>query len=574
MVGLMIRRLLLAASVALVAVVAGLGGNPDDPTPTVEAAPVSERVTLFSDSVGLGTRGSFAQAFPPGYDANVFGTPALFVEQLESKHVLPTLAGARHLVGDHVVIAAGYNYPFWDPERFDRSVDSMINTLTNAGVKHVYWVTLREVKPQFISASAWRQVQPYYWYFPTVNDHLESALARHSNLTLVDWAAVADRSGITYDAIHLNPPGAELYSATIANAVRTNMTRPIDGSITKVDVTDTPGVSAVALNLASTNTRTAGYFTAFACDGALPNVANLNYKRGDITSAAAVVPVDPDGNVCVYNDTASNVIVDVFGTFDESTGLTDAGPNRVFDSRSGAPIPEGTTSQVKVGPVGGTVAVALNVSGIWPSANGYITVHGCETDPTTATVNLSAGTITSNLVMVRPDDAGVICVTTTGASNHLTVDRFATFTNDASIIPVAPTRILDSRSDGQPAAERIHRFSVADTPIAPPDPDEPSILDDLDDTVVSAVFLNLAVINPSADGYATAWPCDQPRPNTSNANFRGGVTVSNFVTVAPDANGDVCVWTNAPAHIAIDVLGSASSGFDGFTPQRKIDTRS
>lgn len=568
MVGLMIRKLLLAASLVVVGSITS--GSIDDPPPTVEAAPVSERVTLFSDSVGLGTRGSFAQAFPPGYDANVFGTPALFVEQLESKHVLPTLAGARHLVGDHVVIAAGYNYPFWDPERFDRSVDSMINTLTNAGVKHVYWVTLREVKPQFISASAWRQVQPYYWYFPTVNDHLESALARHPNLTLVDWAAVADRPGITYDAIHLNRPGAELYSASIANAVRTNMTRPVDGSITKVDVTDTPGVSAAALNLASTNARTTGYFTAFACDGTPPNVANLNYKRGDITSTAAVVPVDDDGNICVYNDTASDVIVDVFGTFDESAGLTDAEPNRVFDSRSSAQIPNGTTTEVKVGPVGGTVAVALNVSGIWPSANGYITVHGCDTDPTTATVNLSVGTITSNLVMVRPNAAGIICVTTTGTSAHLTIDRFATFANDASIIPVAPTRILDSRFDGEPVVEQIHRFTVADTPVAPPEPDDPS---DLDETVVSAVFLNLAVINPLADGYATAWPCSDPRPNTSNANFRGGVTVSNFVTVAPDANGDVCIWTNAAAHIAIDVLGSATSGFDGFTPQRKIDTR-
>jgi hypothetical protein len=50
-------------------------------------------------------------------------------------------------------IAGGYNYPYWDPARFDRSIDSMIATLTSAGVKHVYWVTLREVKPQYISGA-------------------------------------------------------------------------------------------------------------------------------------------------------------------------------------------------------------------------------------------------------------------------------------------------------------------------------------------------------------------------------------------------------------------------------------
>lgn len=565
MVGVVIRRLLVVCAVAVAAtLVVGAGGGD---VPVADAAPESERVTLFTDSVGLGTRGYFDQAFPGSYDANVFGTPALFVEQLESKHVRPTLAGARHLIGDHVVIAAGYNYPYWDPARFDRSIDSMIGTLTNAGVKHVYWVTLREVKPEYISPSAWRQVQPYYWYFPTVNDHLESALERHPNLTLVDWAAVADRPGITYDAIHLNAAGAELYSATVANAVRTNTTRPVDGSITEVDVTDTPGVTAVALNLASTNTRTTGYFTAFACGDTPPNVANLNYERGDISSAAAIVPVDGDGKVCVYVDAASNVIVDVFGTFDDSTGLTDAAPNRLVDSRSGSPHSSGDTLELNVGPAG-AAAVVLNVTGIRPVSYGYITVHDCDDEPTTATVNLAAGAISSNLVVVRPDESGSVCVTTSDTSSHVTVDRFATFTNEASIVPIAPTRLLDTRPDDTPALGRVHRFSVDDTPIVSDD------VTSLAADAVAAVFMNLAVVAPQANGYATAWPCSEPRPDTANVNFRAGTTVSNFVTVAPDDSGDVCVWTSAVADVVIDVLGSAASGFTGFTPLRKIDTRS
>ena len=89
-------------------------------------------------------------------------------------------------------------------------------TLLEAGVKHVFWVTLREIKPQYVSPGAWRQIQPYYWYFPTVNDHLEQALARNPSLSLIDWAAVADQPGLTYDAIHLNTPGAALYSAILA----------------------------------------------------------------------------------------------------------------------------------------------------------------------------------------------------------------------------------------------------------------------------------------------------------------------------------------------------------------------
>ena len=154
--------------------------------------------------------------------------------------------------GDHVVIAGGYNYPYWDPQRFDRSIDSIIATLTNAGVKHVYWVTLREVDPQYISGAAWRQVQPYYWYFPTVNDHLEQALARHPNLTLIDWAANANQPGLTYDAIHLNTTGAALYSNLIRSTIDRTSTAVPDGSTTKIHVPGGEGAIAASVNLTTT----------------------------------------------------------------------------------------------------------------------------------------------------------------------------------------------------------------------------------------------------------------------------------------------------------------------------------
>ena len=144
---------------------------------------------------------------------------ALFVEQLESKHVRTQMAANPGVFGDYAIVAGGYNYPFWDPARFDRSIDSIIAAFEQAGVKYVFWVTLREVKPQYITAGVWAQVQPYYWYFPTVNEHLRAAVARHPNLSLIDWAAIADRPGLTYDAIHLNTFGASEYANNIARVV-------------------------------------------------------------------------------------------------------------------------------------------------------------------------------------------------------------------------------------------------------------------------------------------------------------------------------------------------------------------
>ena len=229
-------------------------------------APAEQRVMLVTDSVGLGTRGVLEGYFPADWDVSIVGKPAVFVRDLPGKYIGPNLYRA----GDHVVIAAGYNYPYWDPVRFDQAIDATIATLTRAGVKHIYWVTLRDVKPQFVSAAGWRQVQPYYWYFPTVNQHLERALSRHPGLTLIDWAAVADRPGITYDAIHLNRTGAELYSSLISQAVTDAQTRPANESITRIKVADRSAVAAgevtaVAVNLTSVRGRTQGYLSAFPC---------------------------------------------------------------------------------------------------------------------------------------------------------------------------------------------------------------------------------------------------------------------------------------------------------------------
>ena len=296
------------------------------------AAPPEHRVTLFSDSVGLGAAGALPRAFPADWQVNTIGTPAYMVEQLRDGHVIPTLTSNRSIIGDHVVIGSGYNYPYWDPARFDRSIDSMIDTLTNAGVEHIYWVTLREVKQQYVSGSAWRQMLPYSWYFPTVNEHLERAAARHPNLTLVDWAAAADQTGITYDAIHLNTAGAALYSSLIADAVHNAETRLDTGTVTKIHVAD-GSTGAVAVNLTATGTRAPGWFSAYPCDAGRADVSNLNHGRDHTVAAAAIVPVGPSGDICVYNETSTQLIVDLFGRFDDTVDLVDAIPTRLHDSR-------------------------------------------------------------------------------------------------------------------------------------------------------------------------------------------------------------------------------------------------
>ncbi|MGZ4763856.1 MAG: hypothetical protein ACXV7I_15585, partial [Ilumatobacteraceae bacterium] len=182
-----------APSVVTLLLSSVLAVSPVGTAARVHAAPPEHRVYMVTDSVGLGAKNALPAAFPPDWQVTLDGTPALFVEQLESKHVRTRMATDPGVFGDYAIVAGGYNYPFWDPARFDRSIDSMISALEQAGVKYIFWVTLREVKPQYITAGAWTQVQPYYWYFPTVNEHLRAAVTRHPDLSLIDWAAIADR---------------------------------------------------------------------------------------------------------------------------------------------------------------------------------------------------------------------------------------------------------------------------------------------------------------------------------------------------------------------------------------------
>jgi hypothetical protein len=95
---------------------------------------------------------------------------------------------------------------------------------------------------------------------------------------------------------------------------------------------------------------------------------------------------------------------------------------------------------------------------------------------------------------------------------------------------------------------------------------------------VSAVALNMPVVNPSRSGFLTVWPCDTAHPLASNVNYTASQIVANNVIAPIDDNGSICVYTNVPAHVVIDISGwfsgDAVNAFVGSTPVRFIDTRS
>ena len=527
---------------------------------------------FVTESVGLGARDALPAAFPPDWQVTVDGTPALFVEQLESKHVRTRMATTPEVFGDVAVVAGGYNYPYWDPARFDRSIDSIIAALREAGVKHILWVTLREVKQQYVTPSAWRQVQPYYWYFPLVNDHLEAALARNPDLTLVDWAAAADRSDITYDAIHLNTVGSALYSQLVASAATSALSRPAAGEVQTIAVRGVGGVPAdavaVAVNLTVVEPRSTGYLTAFPCASGRPLVSNSNYVRDQVVASAAVVPVGADGSICVFSNEGTHVVVDVTGSFPGGAGFVPLAPERLVDTRlanGGQPQAGGDQLVVPVARRAGipadASAVVLTVTATEPVAGGFAAVTPCGTPPTgTSNLNFGSGRDRAEPVVVQPGAGGAICVTSNVAA-HLIVDVFGAFAADADIGLVEPQRLVDTREDPatRPGAGSVVVVPIAGTAGVPED--------------ATGIMVNLTAADPRGSGFLTAYPCNAGPPTASNLNVRAGVNRANFVLVAPDADGEICVFTSGPSDVIIDLLGWVGDDFVGTVPTRLLDTR-
>ncbi|MEO6123263.1 MAG: hypothetical protein ABIR32_06100 [Ilumatobacteraceae bacterium] len=93
----------------------------------------------------------------------------------------------------------------------------------------------------------------------------------------------------------------------------------------------------------------------------------------------------------------------------------------------------------------------------------------------------------------------------------------------------------------------------------------------------TAVSINLTAVNPSLDGFLTAYPCGGTPPVTSNVNYLAGQIRPNHVVVGLGAGATLCVLSSAPTDVIVDLQGAfvANGGtrLTPMTPTRIADTR-
>ena len=196
-------------------------------------------------------------------------------------------------------------------------------------------------------------------------------------------------------------------------------------------------------------------------------------------------------------------------------------------------------------PSSGALAATLNITTA-TSNPGFLTAYPCDKPlPSTSSVNPKPGTAVANLANVTLSRTGTVCLYTE-TSTDLIVDILGWWgTTGIAYNPLTGTRLVDTRPTGKLTAGQVLTVQVAGQGGSPT-------------TGVSAATLNLTSLN-SNPGYVTAYPCDQPRPGTSSVNPQTGTAVANLANVTLSASGTICLYTETPTDLIVDILGWWSS---------------
>lgn len=200
---------------------------------------------------------------------------------------------------------------------------------------------------------------------------------------------------------------------------------PLAADSTRRLTLDVPtGTTAVSLNVTAVNPAGAGYVTVWPCSAARPGTSNLNTTAGVTRPNHVTVAVGSDHQVCFFTTVATDLIVDVTGTWQNRTGSIDFRiPTRTFDSRT----EQGHRPAWNVDEVHRRTSGMLfaNVTVANARADGYLSVFPCDAGyQNTSNLNFRAGETVANAVIVDASQGGVC--TMSSAAADVIFDVFAT----------------------------------------------------------------------------------------------------------------------------------------------------
>jgi hypothetical protein len=192
-------------------------------------------------------------------------------------------------------------------------------------------------------------------------------------------------------------------------------------------------------------------------------------------------------------------------------------------------------------------ALSVNLTVAETPGPGFFTAHGAGTPrPFTSVLNADGrGQIRAAGLIVPVTADGFEVYSQTGG--HLVVDVNGWFTGPSAatsaeglFVPVDPTRVMDTRSDGRAQFWSGGSQGVDTTAIT---------------GAVAAVATNMTLTQTGGPGYLTAFPAVTAKPWISSLNADGpGQTVANLAIVRSGSSG-VHLFSALATHVVVDVVG-------------------
>lgn len=210
-----------------------------------------------------------------------------------------------------------------------------------------------------------------------------------------------------------------------------------------------------------------------------------------------------------------------------------AGQTRTFPIQSACGIP--STAQ----------AYSLNFAAVPSAPLGYITAWPTgQNQPTVASLNAPAGTVTANAAIVGAGNGGSIDVFASNTTD-LVIDINGYFApmsaGGLSLYNMTPCRVLDTRKPiGTPPFTGEKDVVVSGGPCSLP--------------MAQAYVLSATVVPATSLGYLTMWPQGQSQPKVATLNALDAAITSNMAIV-PTANGSVSAWATNATQLILDIFG-------------------
>jgi hypothetical protein len=269
----------------------------------------------------------------------------------------------------------------------------------------------------------------------------------------------------------------------------------------------------------------------------------VNARTEAAVANMAIVPVDSRGDICVFSQPGTDLIVDLLGWFDSSgAGFRSLDPARVADSRQGRNLPMGplaakSTAMLDLAGVlpEGSNAAVLNVTATRTVAAGFLTVYPCDASvPNASNVNTFPGRDVANEVVVGVPADGKVCIFTNQPTD-IVVDLLGVFGSGSPFAVSAPARVLDTRS-----AQPIAPGEVLSVPVG---------------VATGSVAVNITATRSTGPGFVSAFPCGAPAPETSTLNVGPGRDIANQALLRVGTASAICLVSTVKTDLIVDLQG-------------------